>query len=303
MELSEPLASQSRRLFKLNKNRLKMTCLAFCLALIAAALLSDNRAVRRVNAFAEGPNPGHTGAPGELTCATSGCHTGSFNSGPGQLSIVPPTSYQPGQTYQVTVMHQTSDSSRRRWGFQLTVLDDASNNKAGNLANLGSTTQVLDGGPDGTRQYIEHSFNGTFQGQQNGASWTFNWTAPSTDVGPVTFYAAGNEANNDGNNTGDQIYTTSVTIRPTIVTTGPPEIVSARISGKKLFIMGSNFGEGATLLMDGNKVKKVSNDEDNPSTILVAKKGGKSIDPGMTVMLQVKNPDDTVSNVLPFTRD
>src|SRR5215813_6291970 len=214
MELLEPLASQSRRLFKLNKNRLKLTCLVLGLALTALGLLSDSRTMRRVNAFAEGPNPGHTGAPGELTCATSGCHTGSLNSGPGQFSIVPPTSYEPGQTYQIAVTHQTNDSSRRRWGFQLTVLDDSNNNKAGNLANLGSTTQVLDGGPDGNRQYIEHSFNGTFQGQQNGASWTFNWTAPSTDVGPITFYAAGNQANNDGNTSGDFIYRTFVASAP-----------------------------------------------------------------------------------------
>ncbi len=36
-------------------------------------------------------------------------------------------------------------------------------------------------------------------GQMNSASWTFNWTAPATDVGTVIFYAAGNHANNDGN--------------------------------------------------------------------------------------------------------
>src|SRR6185369_13678069 len=49
---------------------------------------------------------------------------------------------------------------------------------------------------------------------QNGATWTFDWTAPSTDVGPVTFYAAGNQANNDGNTSGDFIYKTFVTSAP-----------------------------------------------------------------------------------------
>ncbi|HZI87832.1 MAG TPA: PQQ-dependent sugar dehydrogenase, partial [Pyrinomonadaceae bacterium] len=57
---------------------------------------------------------------------------------------------------------------------------------------------------------IEHSQAGTFVGQMNGASWTFNWTAPATDVGTVIFYAAGNHANNDGNSSGDFIYRTFV---------------------------------------------------------------------------------------------
>ncbi|MBC7931811.1 MAG: PQQ-dependent sugar dehydrogenase, partial [Rubrivivax sp.] len=47
-----------------------------------------------------------------------------------------------------------------------------------------------------------------FPGQKNGASWTFRWTAPAEDVGPVTFYAAGNHANGDGNTSGDNIYFT-----------------------------------------------------------------------------------------------
>src|SRR6185503_3990506 len=43
---------------------------------------------------------------------------------------------------------------------------------------------------------------------------TFNWTAPPTDIGIVTFYAAGNQANNDGNTSGDYIYKTFVTSAP-----------------------------------------------------------------------------------------
>ncbi|MGH9961314.1 MAG: PQQ-dependent sugar dehydrogenase, partial [Pyrinomonadaceae bacterium] len=57
---------------------------------------------------------------------------------------------------------------------------------------------------------MEHSAAGTFIGQMDSASWTFNWTAPVTDVGTVIFYAAGNHANNDGNSSGDFIYKTFV---------------------------------------------------------------------------------------------
>ncbi len=55
-------------------------------------------------------------------------------------------------------------------------------------------------------------------GQSNGASWTFNWTAPAEDVGVVTFYTAGNQANNDGNTSGDYIYRTFVAAAPASTT-------------------------------------------------------------------------------------
>jgi hypothetical protein len=44
------------------------------------------------------------------------------------------------------------------------------------------------------------------------ASWTFNWTAPSTGNSNITFNAAGNATNGSGNTTGDSWNLTSVTI-------------------------------------------------------------------------------------------
>jgi len=38
------------------------------------------------------------------------------------------------------------------------------------------------------------------------------WQAPETDAGPVTFYVAVNDANNNGGRTGDDIYTTSLAV-------------------------------------------------------------------------------------------
>jgi hypothetical protein len=74
------------------------------------------------------------------------------------------------------------------------------------------------------------------------------------------------------------------------------------VRGKKLIIMGRNFAEGAKLLMDGSRVKKASNDSENPTTIFTAKKAGRDISPGQTVMLQIVNPDDSASNLFNFTR-
>src|ERR671916_581916 len=113
-----------------------------------------------------------------------------------------------GQTYDITVTHSTADATRVRWGFQLTALDSA-DEKAGAFAAADDLTRVVNGeGPFPAREYIEHTTAGTFPGQLNGASWTFKWTAPAEDVGPVTFYLAGNQANGDGNSSGDNIYFT-----------------------------------------------------------------------------------------------
>ena len=283
------------------KDKIKVACLISFLIALLSAMLTGNRIVRTARAFAEGPNAGVTGAPGEITCAVSDCHGGEPNSGPGQFMILAPPLYEPGKTYELTVKHMVTDTSRRRWGFQLTALDQT-NNKAGELQNTGSLTQVIPGGPGGNRQYIEHSFLGTFQGQTLQASWTFNWTAPSSDVGTVTLYAAGNQANNDGNNTGDRIYTTTASVGSSGGVTGPPSISGASVKGKSLLVMGENFGLGADLLMDGARQKKTSNDEGAPSTLIVARKSGKNIEPGQTVVLQVRNPDGTLSNELSFTR-
>jgi hypothetical protein len=54
--------------------------------------------------------------------------------------------------------------------------------------------------------------------------------------------------------------------------------------------------------MDGGKYRKADNDPDTPSTLIVARKASKAIDPGQTIMLQVRNPDGTLSNTFTFTR-
>jgi aldose sugar dehydrogenase len=188
--------------------------LILLLAGIATFLVTETALNPTVGAFSAGPPPGYTRAPGEEPEACAECHVSSGNTGSGQISITAPSTYVPGQTYQITVTHTNSDPTRLRWGFELTALD-TSDEKAGELHNINpALTQIIAGGPGGGRQYIEHTAGGTFINQTGGASWTFNWTAPSTDVGVVTFYAAGNQANNDGNTSGDFIYFTFASSQP-----------------------------------------------------------------------------------------
>ena len=81
-----------------------------------------------------------------------------------------------------------------------------------------------------------------------------------------------------------------------------PIITGAEVSGKKLYVYGKNFDNGAELLMNGEKQKKTFNDEVTPATILVAKKSGRNIAPGETVTVQVRNGDGSMSNQFSFTR-
>ncbi|HEX8249177.1 MAG TPA: choice-of-anchor V domain-containing protein [Pyrinomonadaceae bacterium] len=186
--------------------KIKVLCLLLFIGLALAALATkNNRFVHTGEASIAGPPPGMTGAPGETTC--SSCHL--LNKPTGQFSITAPQNYNPGQTYQIVVRHQTTDQTRRRWGFQLTAL--AGTTMAGSFGTGGGSTQIVSASG---RSYIQHTTAGTFPNQGNGAVWIFNWTAPATNVGPVTFYSGGNQANNDGTPEGDQIYTTNATSAP-----------------------------------------------------------------------------------------
>ncbi len=190
--------------------KVRLIILPSLLAAFVGFLLSTNSTNPSVHAFSSGPPPGYTGAPMEESEACAECHVRVGDPPPGQISISAPQTYVPGQTYPITVTNSSDDDTRTRWGFQLTALDP-SDDQAGNLQSTDALTQVLDNaGPGGSRQYIQHNSAGTFIGQMDSASWTFNWTAPATDVGTIIFYAAGNHANNDGNTSGDFIYRTFV---------------------------------------------------------------------------------------------
>jgi hypothetical protein len=134
---------------------------------------------------------------------------------------------------------------------------------------------------------------------------SFDWTVPNTPTTKARLRVK------IGKKSGDavEVVTDAFTILGDGVSV--PVILNASVSGKKLFVSGQNFGGGATLhkcldcttpATEGSKVKKVSNDSGMPSTLIVAKKAGKDIPPGSTVILQVKNPDGTLSGPFSFTR-
>lgn len=190
--------------------------IGLAIGIVLGWLAFDPPRPRSAGAFSYEPPTGHTGAPGEGTCAS--CHFGDdvFD---GSLSISAPDEYQPGMNYTITVTLQ--DPGQMRWGFSLVPLRRDTNTEelvmAGSLTNLSPLTliqEVFDG-----RQYVSHTSNagdpgepdGTFLGTADGpVSWSFAWTAPTAGSDTVTFYAAGNAANgNEQNGAGDFVYTTA----------------------------------------------------------------------------------------------
>ena len=174
-----------------------------------------------VTAYASvsGPEPGYTNAPGDIGNCTQ-CHDHNLvNAGSGSVRVNGlPTVYQPGQNYTFTVT--TAQAGRIRFGFQLTVID-STGNRAGTLDRVDGSTQVIPQTGVGGRQYIEHTQVGTSATGAGSRTWQVGWTAPSTDIGTVRFYASGNATDDSGlQDDNDFIYTTSTPLdSPTSVVT------------------------------------------------------------------------------------
>lgn len=164
-----------------------------------------------VSAFSFLPPPDEkTGAPNEGTCRD--CHVGNdLDTSGGSLMLTIPETYQPGEVY--TIIVNLSRAGQSKWGFEMTALD-ADGARAGSFTvDAAANTQLTE---TNSKQYIQHTTAGTAAGTNDAHSWEFEWTAPDADIGPITFYAAGNAANNDSGTTGDYIYTTQAESTPPI---------------------------------------------------------------------------------------
>jgi|TARA_R110000737_G_scaffold124916_1_gene157351 hypothetical protein len=155
---------------------------------------------KKSHRFTSGAPNGKTGAPGESNCTD--CHTGSVMAGSSENiftvagSTGAITTYVPGQTYQIELAMASNPAKK---GMQVTVLD-ANNSFAGSFTPAAGGVNFTMGGG---KTYANHSAAST---TTSFPFWNWQWTAPATNVGPVTFYVATNVANNNGQNTGDVIH-------------------------------------------------------------------------------------------------
>jgi uncharacterized protein (TIGR03437 family) len=135
-----------------------------------------------------------------------------------------------------------NSSSAQRWGFQASprLASDASSRGAGTLVRINDNTQLLP--PRETIQWITHTAAGTRRGTSGPVSFEFDWTAPAEASGDVNFYVAANAANNNGINTGDQIYTASATLTPAAAQTPLPVISQSGVVNAASFASGIAAG-------------------------------------------------------------
>lgn len=215
-----------------------LSLLLFCFFLVEA------------RGYSSGPPAGRTGAPEEKAC--NECHSSfPLNRGSGQLKIIAPTTYQPGQTYRIKVTLQQIGQSA--WGFEATVKRQGTNQRGGEIRLIDEArTQFAFDSPRGSQdpQYITHTFQGAFFRTRDGpVSWEFDWVAPPAGTGTVVFYVAGNAANGDGSSLGDYIYTASaqVTEAPQVALSLHPTQATIR-AGASLVLQASLQGTEVSTL-------------------------------------------------------
>jgi len=154
--------------------------------------------------YSSGQTAPYSGSPGDNgnTCAV--CHSGStdHNAVATISTTITDGYYTVNQDYAITVS-VTSDMTKH--GFQLTA-EKAGGIKVGEFV-AGTGNQVT----NSSHNAVTHTYAGSAQ-----TSWTFTWTSPATDEGPITFYAAVNATNANNSDSGDQVVTTSLSVQSAV---------------------------------------------------------------------------------------
>lgn len=162
---------------------------------------------------------GSTGSPGETTCVS--CHNSyALNSGGGSVSLacnMPSWQYTPGTTYSMSVT--VARAGNGLFGFGIEALTAAGQNAGTFVITNAAKTQIKSATVNNvSRKNVVHQKNA---GIGTGSyTFDFDWTAPMTNVGTVSFYFAGNAANGNGGTTNDYVYSGLQTATPSATSIG-----------------------------------------------------------------------------------
>ena len=157
---------------------------------------------------AGGSPGGKTNSPLDAQTCTA-CHYASINTGVGTATIttdIPAAGYVVGNTYTITLTGVKANCTK--FGFELTA-EDASG-KAGNFMITDNTTKFVN-----SNNAVSHKSSGNSGNTTK--IWSADWMPTANSSNSTTFYAALMFANGNGNNGGDYIFTTSLTVNEEIV--------------------------------------------------------------------------------------
>lgn len=189
----------------------KRVFILFCSGLLIYSLMNADFA----GIMSFGAPPSSTGAPGEITCAESGCHDDGpmpmKNTNHSLLIRSKSNGLQAGDTALITI--RVADSNIRRFGFQLTALDAHGKSVGTFLITNPDKTQLLQNHIAFTdREYVTYTKDGTLSLKPGNHEWKFEWVVPQNQIGPISFYLATVSANDDNRDKGDKVYLMDTTI-------------------------------------------------------------------------------------------
>jgi hypothetical protein len=196
---------------------------------------------------------GNTNAPGENTCAKSGCHATFPVQGnmPARITITADGieidanfKYAKGTTYNMNFL---INNAKARNGFSLTMLN-SNGELVGTLATSSNDAQISNGVAG--KKYVGHT------NSLGVSSWDFQWTAP-LDSQVVTVYSIANLANNNNATSGDSILTKSFSFTALADTTADTTgtAILSRTLTENIQVINAIENGGVAFNIDVNEVK------------------------------------------------
>ena len=167
-------------------------------------------------------------------------------------SNIPSTGYVPGNTYNITVVHNGAGFGDPT-GFEITCEENALNTKTGTFFITNSnTTQLVNNGSAVTHTTAGNSF----------MTWSFDWEAPIVGTGDITFYGAFIEAGYPlGSNLGDYLTLSTLSISEFISPSAIGEYTNEKSLIKVLDFLGREKNKTNQPLLyiydDGTVEKKI----------------------------------------------
>jgi len=157
------------------------------------------------------PLSGHTNALGQPSCGKSACHNVATIADSTKLVIDivgAGGSYMPTTDYIINI--SVVSDGHLRGGFQMMAVDSMGNSVGTFTASgLPNGTQLA---TVGSKTYIEHKNMSSIATISGVTTWSMLWMSPTAGTGDVTFYAIGVAANNNGNSSGDQVFSNNRTL-------------------------------------------------------------------------------------------